>query len=295
MTLRGGDQLAAGARSAQFSAGNSGISDFAHDLAVRPEIVAEKYGLSESEITTYQDMREKGETLPDLKSVDVKNEDITNGITVIDRRISFDSKPVPEVPKKFKEKTYSKPTTILDRVLVKRIPEDPNFERLEDGSLRDRRTGFVIPAMYRQHNNVGIVLAVGQFVILGGLRVPMEQVVHPGDRVTFGDYNSEVYKLSPDKTETMCDAVEMNYEADEEGLRVIRVQDIRTVEHPVETDNSLEKFRASYDWTKRLDPKEREEQKRNPALEKIVHPEQDAPKAVHAVQLGGSPNGTNSN
>ena len=78
MTLRGGDQLAAGARSAQFSAGNSGISDFAHDLAVRPEIVAEKYGLSESEITTYQDMREKGEILPDLQSVDVKNENITN-------------------------------------------------------------------------------------------------------------------------------------------------------------------------------------------------------------------------
>jgi co-chaperonin GroES (HSP10) len=238
MTLSGGDVLARGGHSAQFSAGNSGISDFAHDLAVRPEIVAEKYGLSESEITTYQDMREKGETLPDLKSVDVKNEDITNGITVIDRRISFDSKPVPEIPKKFKEKTYTAPTTILDRVLVKRIPEDPNFERLEDGSLKDRRTGFVIPAMYRQHNNVGIVLTAGQFVILGGVRVPMEQVVRPGDRVTFGDYNSEVYKLSPDKTEAMCDRVEMNYEADEEGLRVIRVQDIRTVEHPIEEESN---------------------------------------------------------
>ena len=123
----GGDVLARGGKSAQFVSGGSELSEFEYDLRVRRDIVREKYGLSESEITTYQDMREKGETLPDLKSVDVKNEDITNGITVIDRRISFDSKPVPEVPKKFKEKTYSKPTTILDRVLVKRISEDPQL------------------------------------------------------------------------------------------------------------------------------------------------------------------------
>ena len=61
MTLRGGDQLAAGARSAQFSAGNSGISDFAHDLAVRPEIVAEKYGLSWPVLLRYDNYNNSGE------------------------------------------------------------------------------------------------------------------------------------------------------------------------------------------------------------------------------------------
>ena len=65
----------------------------------------------------------------------------------------------------------------------------------------------------------------------------MADVVKPGDKVTFGDYNSEVYKLSPEKTIALCDAVKMNYEADDEGLRVIRVQDIRTVEHPLEATN----------------------------------------------------------
>ena len=60
----------------------------------------------------------------------------------------------------------------------------------------------------------------------------MRHIVRPGDRVTFGDYNSEVYKQPVEKTQKMCDAVQMNYEADEEGLRVVRVQDIRTVERP---------------------------------------------------------------
>jgi co-chaperonin GroES (HSP10) len=233
MTLSGGDVLARGNVSAQFSAGNREMTDFEHDLAVRPEVVSEKYGLSEAEITNYQEARENGENIPDLRPVGEESDSLTSGVTVIDRRSSFnDPKPVKEVEKKFEDKDYSAPQTILDRVLVKRIPEDPEFERLEDGSLRNKRTGFVIPAAYRQHNNVGIVLVTGKFVALGGLRIEMEEVVRPGDRVTFGDYNSEVYKLSPEKTQKLCDAVEMNYEADDEGLRVIRVQDIRTVERP---------------------------------------------------------------
>ena len=233
MTLSGGDVLARGGQTAQFSAGNRDMTDFEHDLTVRPEIVSDKYGLCEAEITNYQESREKGEHLPDLRPVDEERESLTGGVTVIDRRASFnDPQPIKEVAKKFVDRQYDSPETILDRVLVKRIPEDPEFERLEDGSLRNKRTGFVIPAAYRQHNNVGIVLVTGQFVALGGLKINMSDVVRPGDRVTFGDYNSEVFKLSPQKTQKLCDAVEMNYEADDEGLRVIRVQDIRIVEHP---------------------------------------------------------------
>ena len=166
----GGDVLARGAYSAQFSAGNGDMTDFEHDLAVRPEVVGEKYGLSEAEITRYQERRDKGEKLPDVKAVDTDVDGtLTNGVTVIDRRSSFNNpQPIKEVEKKYGEKQYNAPSTILDRILVKRIPEDPNFERLEDGSLRDRRTGFVIPSAYRQHNNIGIVLVVGQFVVLGG-------------------------------------------------------------------------------------------------------------------------------
>lgn len=235
----GGDVLARGAKTAQFSAGNGDMTDFEHDLAVRPEIVSEKYGLSEVEISQYQEQREKGEKLPDLKAVDLEADGtLTAGVTVIDRRIDFNNPaPIKVAEKKFKDKTYGAPATILDRILVKRIPEDPNFERMEDGSLKDKRTGFVIPAAYRQHNNIGIVLVVGQFVVLGGVRIPMGDIVRPGDRVTFGDYNSEVYKQSEEKTVALCDAVEMDYEVDDEGLRVIRVQDIRTVEHPLEVSN----------------------------------------------------------
>jgi co-chaperonin GroES (HSP10) len=228
-----GDRLARGDASAQFSTG-AGLSDFQHDLAVRPEIVSEKYGLSQVEVAQYLVQRERGEALPDLKAVDTDEaQDIASGISIVDKRHTYDSQPVKKAEKKFQDKEYSDPSTILDRILVKRIPEDEEkFEILEDGSLRNKETGFVIPYAYRQHNNIGIVLAVGQFVVLGGLKVPMGAIVRPGDRVTFGDYNSEVYKQPTEKTKKMCDAVQMNYEADEEGLRVVRVQDIRTVEHP---------------------------------------------------------------
>jgi hypothetical protein len=65
------------------------------------------------------------------------------------------------------------------------------------------------------------------------MRVPMFDIVYPGCRVVFGDYTSEVFKLSEEKTRELCDAVEMNYEADPEGLRIVRVQDLRTVEFPI--------------------------------------------------------------
>lgn len=226
----GGDVLARGAKSAQF--GTADVSEFEYDLAMKIETVGEKYGLSPTEIDNYLAARAQGDRI-DLKPVG----SLEDSVTVIDRRHNFmgietEVKPVEKKERKYPEKTYSQPTTILDRVLVMRVPEDANFEKLEDGSMRDRRSGLIITAAYRQHNNIGIVLATGQFVVLGGLKIPMEDVVRVGDRVKFGDYNSEVFVLSEEKTRELCDAVQMDYEADPEGLRVVRVQDIRTVERP---------------------------------------------------------------
>jgi co-chaperonin GroES (HSP10) len=164
-------------------------------------------------------------------------QDLSSTITVIDRRNSYDSKPVPKKELKYPEKSYEPLSTVLDRILIKRIPDDPNFEVLEDGSMRDKRTGFVIPATYRQHSRLGIVLATGQFAILGGVKVPMSDIVRPGYRVTFGDYTSEVFKLSEAKTEELCDAVHMNYDSDPDGLRIVRIQDVRTVEVPCKTQD----------------------------------------------------------
>ena len=226
---RGGDVLARGEHSAQFRGAGANLSEFEFDLAMNPEIVSKKYGLSIIEIEEYQARRANNERL-DLKPVG--SEDLASLVPALEQR--WKSKPVEKKPLKFKEKKYSDPVTLLDRILVKRIPEDTEkFEVMEDGTLRDKDTGFVIPYAYRQHNNIGIVLAVGQFVILGNVRIPMYEVVQVGDRVTFGDYNSEVFRMSEEKIQAMCDAVQMNYEKDDEGLRVVRVQDVRVVERPL--------------------------------------------------------------
>lgn len=224
---RGGDVLARGERSAQFKGAGANLTEFEYDLAMNTEQVGQKYGLSQVEIEEYQTKRANGEKL-DLKPVG--EDTLASLIPALESR--FNPKPVEKKPLKFAEKTYSEPTTILDRILVKRIADDPDLEIMEDGSARNKRTGFVIPYAYRQHNNIGIVLAVGQFVILGGVRIPMDEVVRKGDLVKFGDYNSEVFVMPEDKIQEMCDAVEMNYEPDPEGLRVVRVQDVRTVQRP---------------------------------------------------------------
>lgn len=232
---RGGDVLARGEHSAQFRGAGANLTEFEYDLTLKPEIVGSKYGLSQVEIEQYLERRGKGEKL-DLKPVGGLEDEISDKTPL---ELRWASKPVEAKPKKFADKEYSDPVTLLDRVLIKRIPEDPEkFEILEDGSMRDRKTGFVIPYAYRQHNNIGIVLAVGQFVILGGVRISMDEVVRVGDRVTFGDYNSEVFHMSESKTEKMCDSVQMNYEKDEEGLRVVRVQDIRVIERPLPSETN---------------------------------------------------------
>ncbi len=240
----GGDVLARGARSAQFAAGGSDLTDFEYDLRTRTDIVAEKYGLSTAEVEEYLIRVRSGERLD--KQPKALVDELGAGITVIDRRPSYteeieEVKKAPVVTKKYPEKSYASATPILDRILVKRCAEGPDMKIMEDGSVLNTKTGLVIAAKYRQHSNVGIVLATGQFVILGGQRVPMGDVVRVGDRVTYGDYNSEVFHMDEAKVEALCDSVQMNYEVDQEGLRVVRVQDVRLVEREaIGTEPGLE-------------------------------------------------------
>lgn len=198
----GGDVLARGGRTAQFSTGGSAVND---------EIVL--HNVAEEE-----------------------PQELTSGITVIDRRSRFDSEPVKKAEPKFPEKQYEPFKPILDRVLIKRVAEDKNMEMLEDGSMRDKRTGFIIPAKYRQHSNIGVVLAVGDFVVMGGVKTHLSDIVKPGYRVLFGEYNAEKLKIPDEQVQAMCDAIGVEFEASED-LDVVRVQDIRGVYKPVEVSN----------------------------------------------------------
>jgi co-chaperonin GroES (HSP10) len=197
----GGDVLARGAQSAQFAAGGSAVND---------EIV--------------------------LHNVAEEEQDLSSGIKVIDKRSRFDSEPVKKAEPKFPEKQYEPFKPILDRVLIKRVAEDKNMEMLEDGSVRDKRTGFIIPAKYRQHSNVGVVLAVGDFVVMGGVKTDLLDIIKPGYRVLFGEYNAEKLKIPDEQVQAMCDAIGVEFEASED-LDVVRVQDIRGIYKPVEVSN----------------------------------------------------------
>ena len=64
MSLQGGDQLASGAKSAKFSTA-TGLSSFEDDLIFRPEIVSDKYGLTQDEVDVWQNKRIAGEAMPD--------------------------------------------------------------------------------------------------------------------------------------------------------------------------------------------------------------------------------------
>ena len=61
----------------------------------------------------------------------------------------------------------------------------------------------------------------------------MEEIVSIGDRVTYGDYNSEVFVMDEKKVRELCDRVQMNYTEDPEGIRIVRVQDIRGFEREI--------------------------------------------------------------
>lgn len=192
----GGDVLARGARTAQFSAGGASVDD-------------------------------------PIELHNVAPEELGSGIEVIDRRHNYLMESVPEAvqtPKKYADKKYGSFSPILDRILVKRCAAGKDEKLMEDGSVLNTKTGLITAAKYRQHSNTGIVLATGKFVMLGGQRIPMEEVVKVGNRVTYGDYNSEVFPMDPEKVEALCDAVQMNYEEDPDGLRIVRVQDVRGIE-----------------------------------------------------------------
>lgn len=227
----GGDRLARGARTADFSV-QTDISQFEFDVMQldRSEVLA-KYGLSEAELDVFEAKRLEGDRLPELQTAASKKEELEKPLfTVSDRRLVIDDKPAePEAP----EKEYALFRPIMDRILVKRVGPDKNTRVLPDGSLQNIKTGFITPGSYRQHSNVGIVLAVGQFVAIGGIREPMENIVKPGYRVTFGDYNSEKFLLSPEKEKALSEQVGIPYLPEDESIRIVRVQDVRGIEVPV--------------------------------------------------------------
>jgi co-chaperonin GroES (HSP10) len=235
-----GDKLASGQKAAQFSV-QSGLSDFANDLIyMTPEELVNKYGISEAQVEMYKQNRDAGNKVPDLVPVAIaeqmerdRQEAAELGYKVTDRRLS-ESKPVEAVVEKYPAKDYTTLKPILDRILVKRVNGDPKEEELSDGSTRNKRTGFITPAKWRQHNNIGVVLAIGDFVVMGGVKTSMWDIVRPGDRVTFGDYNSEKFTMDDEKVQAMCDALKINYTADPEGLRVVYIQNIRGIERPLE-------------------------------------------------------------
>lgn len=231
----GGDVLARGAKTAQFQGAFNSITDFEFDFINRSvEEITEKYGLSQAEYDQYSALRLENKHLPDLRPVS-EQEELEVGFSISDHRKNYLSeatevKAAEVAVKKYPDPEFEEFTPVLDRILVMRITDNPDEEILEDGSVRNKKTGIITAAKYRQHSNVGIVLAVGQYVVLGGLRFFMSEFVQPGDKITYGDYNSEVFLMKPDKVKEICDRLSVNYVEDPAGIRIVRVQDIRGVE-----------------------------------------------------------------
>ena len=236
-----GDTLAKGALSAQFAGASSDITEFENDfIYMTVAEVIEKYGLDQAEYDQYHFLRENGDRLPDLTPVALQ-ETMEVGFSITDHRKNYLSEATEasavktEAPKKYPEPSYEPMQTLMDRILVMVVSDDPNIELLEDGSSRDKRTGLISTAKYRQHSNVGIVLLAGQWVVVGGVKTPMWEVVKPGDKVIYGDYGSEkMPETFNKKAEALCDAIGVNFEKTEQGIRIVRIQDVRTVEKKVQ-------------------------------------------------------------
>jgi len=88
---------------------------------------------------------------------------------------------------------------ILDRVLLRKIEEK------QDGKV-------IIPDQFHESSKYEIV-ALGDFAMFGGVRVPLSDIVEVGERVLVGHYNIEPCEI------------------DGEKLFLTRVQDIRGREH----------------------------------------------------------------
>ena len=227
-----GDKLARGDRSAAFGGAGSSITDFEQDFAFLTKAeIEEKYGLSETEYDVYDKLRVDGQKLPELTPVGTQ--EIGPGFTVTDRRMFNalpEAKQVETKVSQFPVKEYRTGKAILDRLLVKRIEDDPDIEVLEDGSARNRVTGMFIPASYRQHNNKGLVLRVGDGVGIGGEYFPMNLFVKCGDKVTFGSYNTEKFVMEYKQAKALCDSLQIDHNEDDEPFQIVRIQDVRLVE-----------------------------------------------------------------
>ena len=92
---------------------------------------------------------------------------------------------------------YAPFCTLLDRLLIRRVKEDIGSE------------GFVVPEKFRQSECWGTVEAVGQCVVLGGVRYPLTDFVNVGDLVKYGEHVAEQFSLT------------------DEDLFIVRVQDLR--------------------------------------------------------------------
>lgn len=235
----GGDVLARGSATAQFAGASSNITDFENDfmyMEVADAMV--KYGLSQADYDQYHAQRENGERLPDLTPVALQGK-LEIGFEVTDHRHNYlqepvEVKPAAQAVKKYPEPTYEPMQTLLDRILVMVISDDPNEELLEDGSTRNKTTGLISTAKFRQHSNVGIVLLAGQWIVTGGVKTPMNEILKPGDKVIYGDYGSEkMTETFNKKAEVICDTLGVNFEKTEQGIRIVRVQDVRTVERRI--------------------------------------------------------------
>src|ERR1035437_4444172 len=232
-----GDRLARGCPTAQFAGASSEITRLENDVIyLDVDAVLEKYGISQGEYDQYTALRLDGQKLPDLISVALQEkQELGAGFSIADHRRNYlqeatePAKVVTEQPKRYPEPTYGTARPILDTILVMRIADDPDTELLEDGSTRSKKSGLITAQKYRQHSNVGIVLAAGGSVAIGGISIPMEELIKPGYKVVYGDYNSERFPMDKKKAEALCDAIKVNYVHDPKGLRIIRVQDVRTV------------------------------------------------------------------
>jgi co-chaperonin GroES (HSP10) len=73
---------------------------------------------------------------------------------------------------------------IMDRIIVLPIVEN------------EAPDGFVVPEMYRQQTNCGLVIAIGDFTMLGGQQFPISTFVNVGDKIYYGQYNAEKFPLN---------------------------------------------------------------------------------------------------
>jgi co-chaperonin GroES (HSP10) len=231
MTLSGGDRLASGQKTAQFGGAGNFVTEFESDFIFKsPAEVCKKYGITGHEYQQYDSERQRGDSLPDLQPVGA--EQVKPSFTVTDRRSQFlpNAGVVEAKVSKYPIREYRPFSAILDRILVKRIETDPDLEELEDGSARSKRTGLVIAARYRQHNNKGIVLSVGNYIGIGGQCIPLSNFVSAGDLVTFGSYNTEKFEMNFKQAKDLCHSLGIDHEEGDEPFQILRLQDVRGVE-----------------------------------------------------------------